>query len=97
MELPRFGFHVLRLVLLESCCDRSAHSRFCVLRSPTFVVTSRAVPDIESDLSRQAKVTHGRSQQHVTAGPLPFCSEHLSLLFNEGEHLAVRKTVCGNE
>ena len=55
MELPRFGFQVLRLDLLDLGCDRSARSRFCVLRSPTIVVTSRAVPDIESDLSRQAK------------------------------------------
>jgi hypothetical protein len=64
-------------------------------RPPTFAITRHAVPDIESHFSRQAKVAHGRSQQHVAARPLSFCSERLPLFFNERANFAVRGTACG--
>jgi hypothetical protein len=93
VELPRFGLHVLRLALLGSTYDRSVRSRFCALRPPTFAITSRVIPDAEGYLSRQAKVTHGRSEKHVATRSFPFCSERVSLLFHEGEHFAVGRTV----
>lgn len=62
---------------------------FCFLRSPTFAITRRIVPDVEGDFSRQAKVVHGRSQQHVAARSRSFRSKRFPLLFNECEHFVI--------
>ena len=89
------ALHVLRLDLPHSFGDRSARIRFVLRRPPTFAFTRYAVPDVESHFSRQAKVAHGRSQQHVAARALSFCSERFPLLFNERAHFAVRGAACG--
>lgn len=94
MELPSFGPPRLKPVLLGSSCDRPVRRRFCVLRSATFVVARFTVPDVESYLSRQAELVHGRREQHVPAGFLAFRPERLPLLCHEGEHFVVRRATC---
>ena len=101
------GFFVVLAVVSQlaergsaSCNDPSPIGRsgsgFVLRRPPTFAITRYAVPDIESHFPRQAKVVHGRSQQHVAARPLSHCPERFPLFFNERAHFAVRGPAFGH-
>jgi hypothetical protein len=79
---------------LSSVMGRSVRG-FCLLRSTTFPVTRRAVPDGENHFSGQAEVVHSYLQQLVAARPLAFRSERFPFLFYKREHFAIRRVAGG--